>query len=313
MGRIAKRGAVAVALGVSLALGGCSALVSLSNLEGGDAGVDASKKDGASASGEAGAGDASKDATNDALATNDGGSTNDGAAADGSDGAAPSVYRALVMSDGPIMYLRLNDPAGSTKAKDETGTYSPALSGGITFQVAGALAKDSDGAMTFDGTTAAIDVGDALDFSGTNPFTLEAWAKPLVADGEYRFIFAKDSYDDAGREEFGVVAQNGALAFERYVADNGTYASGSLLATLWSHVVAVYDGTTTYLYVNGKQVGMAADTRSQPAKGTHFMVGLQDPKLDGVFAGTLDEIAVYAKVLTATQVSKHYQVGLNGQ
>jgi hypothetical protein len=299
--------------GAGVALGGCSVIESFTNLEGGDAGADASTKDGA-VKGD-GAIDAAQDAAaNDALATNDASEVNDGAAADASDGGPTSAYRALVMSDGPVMYLRLNDAPGSVVAKDETGNYKPKIGGMVTFGTLGALAMDPDHAVTFDGISSIIDVGTTLDFSGTNPFTLEAWVNASVSDNEYRFVFSKNLYDDAGqRQEFGLVHQNGAIAFERYVNDVGTYASGGLATGAWKHLAAVYDGANTYFYENGAQVGSSADSRAQPAKSSHFCVGVQDvvtpPPLQGVFAGSIDEVAVYAKALTAGQLQMHYLVG----
>jgi hypothetical protein len=313
--RGARRTAVFVALGAAIALisgGGCSALESFNGLAG--APREAGASDGANATRDGAVGDAKiGDAANDALELGDAGGANDAESVDASDGGPSSLYRALVMSDGPIMYLRLNDPAGSTTAKDETGNYKPTLGGTVTFGTVGALAMDPDRAVTFDGLSSIIDVGATLDFNGTNPYTLEAWVNASVSDNEYRFVYSKNLYDAGIREEFGLVHQSGALAFERYVDNNGVYASGGLPTGAWKHLAAVYDGANTYLYVNGTQVAAAPDTRAQPPKSTHFTVGAQDEMPEGVFAGSLDEIAVYAKALTAGQLQKHYLVGTTGQ
>jgi hypothetical protein len=81
-------------------------------------------------------------------------------------------------------------------------------------------------------------------------------------------------------------------------------------AGLWSHVVAVWNGTVAVLYVNGV---LADDTN--PASGIYnpntgpdnptFTVGSYDIG-DNAFHGSVDEVAFYATALTPAQILAHF-------
>ena len=75
------------------------------------------------------------------------------------------------------------------------------------------------------------------------------------------------------------------------------------------HVVGTFDGMTQRLYVNGVQVASGAfsgpmNANTKPASWS----GSWDTASE-FLAGTVDDVAVYAKALTATQVANHYNRG----
>ncbi|HTU82443.1 MAG TPA: LamG-like jellyroll fold domain-containing protein, partial [Candidatus Acidoferrales bacterium] len=81
------------------------------------------------------------------------------------------------------------------------------------------------------------------------------------------------------------------------------------------HVVSTYNGTTGSLYVNG--VLVATGTESGTITGYlakyGFAIGDDAGLADPAFAGTLDEVAIYAnQTLSAAQVANHYAAGTTG-
>jgi hypothetical protein len=212
-----------------------------------------------------------------------------------------------VLTDTPLAYWRLGEKSG-TVAHDETGHgYDGTYTGTYTLGAAGALTGDPDTAVTLDGVTGQVDVGDNFDFVGEVPFSLEAWVKPAVIDGEYRHIVTKMAFDNGGNPLTGtyVILEQGAtiLGFERW--QNGATeltvetadfpAAGS-----WVHVVATYDGTTGELYVDGAAAQASTSVGGVQASGVHMLWG-------NLMQGVLDEIAVYDHALSGTRVAAHYQ------
>jgi hypothetical protein len=230
-----------------------------------------------------------------------------GASVDAPPDAPSSVYRAAVLADTPLAYWRLGEKSG-TVAHDETGNgYDGTYTGTYTLGVPGALTGDPDTAVTLDGITGQVDVGDNFDFAGQVPFSLEAWVKPTVIDTTYRHVVTKMAFDNGGDPQVGtyVILEQGAtiLGFERWqdaaaelTVETATFpAAGS-----WAHVVATYDGTVGELYVNGAAVQANASVGGVTASGVHMLWG-------NVMQGVLDEIAAYDHALTAARVTAHFQ------
>ena len=223
----------------------------------------------------------------------------------GSEASAPSAYAAAVMSDSPLVWLRLDETSGVV-AKDSSGNgHDAAVLGKVTWSAGGAIASGGT-AVHFDGLTSGLDLGKTFDFAGTAPFTLEAWVREEVVDSTFRHLFTKD--DESGaREEYGIFYQQGAMAFERYVV--GTQAAcGQMRPDLvgrWAHTVGTYDGAKLVIYIDGVAVDNAPDTRAQASKPVPFYAGMRSVS-SGVVQGSLDEIAVYGTALSATRVKAHF-------
>jgi hypothetical protein len=224
--------------------------------------------------------------------------------------APSSVYRAAVLADAPLAYWRLGEKSG-TVAHDETGHgYDGTYTGTYTLGAAGALAGDPDTAVTLDGVTGQVDVGDNFDFAGQVPFSFEAWVKPAVIDSVYRHVVTKMAFNGFGNPQVGtyVILQQGntILGFERWqdAATELTVETSSYPAAgSWAHVVATYNGSVGELYVNGVAVQASAGVGGVTASGVHMLWG-------NVLQGVIDEIAVYDHVLSAARVAAHHQAAL---
>jgi hypothetical protein len=226
---------------------------------------------------------------------------------DGGDGASPprlDAYAAAVLADQPAFYFRLDDTGSPLRDASGHGVIASATN--LAWGAPGAVAGNA--AVHLDGASSVIDVGDAADFTGTAPFSLEAWVAVEVDDATYRHLFAKDFTGAAGREEFGVYIHTGQLAFERWVDDAATATQVDLsgLGTpSFVHSVAVYDGSAIILYAQGNEVGRTADARAQPTKPTSLFVGTKGAGF-GTLQARLDEVAVYDHALSAARVKAHF-------
>jgi hypothetical protein len=160
--------------------------------------------------------------------------------------------------------------------------------------------------VSFDGSNDAVRVADSNSLDLTNAMSVEAWIKPnlLPAAGTLATVVAKaESYAlrfNGSRLEFTVI-QNGSR--RRLQAPAGAIVAGQTY-----HVVGTYDGATRRLYVNGVQVASGALTGPATATPSTLNIGAWSASRE-FFNGTIDEVAVYNRTLTASRVSAHYAAG----
>jgi hypothetical protein len=169
------------------------------------------------------------------------------------------------------------------------------------------------GAYTFDG------INDYINFSGratsvTDNWALSAWIKPALLP---QFSFAVYNGNDAGGYGFGI--SNGAglsgsvltglYGAVAYINSGYTFAS----ANTWYHVVMVRASGTTYFYVNGIQVSTSAPLPPN-APNDRLTIGNQmDPSNNPTryFNGTIDEVRIYNRSLSADEVKQFYYSNFN--
>jgi hypothetical protein len=217
-----------------------------------------------------------------------------------------------LLADHPIGYWRLGDAAGNaadTSGRGNTGTYRS----GVMQGVPGAIVGDPDTAAQFTGQTGAIVVGSGFNFPGTAAFSIEAWIKPTIIDGNFRHVFTKQHRDTPKEGYALLVQQDNGISFERFIDDNIAMAKVATMppSASFTHVVATYDGALMRLYVNGQLAGQSVEG-GRPAAAV-----LVEPALIGAaaldesifFAGAIDEVAVYAAPLPAIRIQAHYQTG----
>jgi hypothetical protein len=214
-------------------------------------------------------------------------------------------YAQSILGMSPVGYWRFGE-SGGTLANDSStanadGSYVSAILG-----QPGAVSGNTS-ALFQGGSHARATFGDRFDFSGTAPFSLEAWVKPSALDGYYRRLFSKEATDSYGREGYLVWLSTKGIGFERWSKNWPTRISSSTPLTIgkWSHVVATYDGSFLRLYVDGKMVASGGSTLSLLGSSAPFSVSGASGASDFLTAA-VDEVAVYGKALGSTTVAQHY-------
>ncbi len=103
-----------------------------------------------------------------------------------------------------------------------------------------------------------------------------------------------------------LVGQNGSLIVF-YAAGGDNQISAPLAIGRWNHVVATFDGKNLNLAVNGEIVKTAASKREElPYAVNAFVIGMSNPKLNQP-AGTVDEVRIYRRALTAGEIKAQYE------
>jgi hypothetical protein len=222
---------------------------------------------------------------------------------------AGNPYVLAVLSDAPVLYLRLEESSG-VLARDLTGEAKASYYGNFRLGVQGVFPGSR--AIELDGGLGGVVALEDFDFSGTKPFTLEAWFRPTAHDEVWRFVTNLDARTSDGlRQSLGVWAHGDTDGFEleRYV-DGKNRSVWRSLPTIgeFHHMVATYDGGTLRLYVDTQLAGATTDARPSHAVGELWFGSLD--RHYGTLIGDLDEVAVYDKALPVTRVVAHYDAAL---
>ncbi len=231
------------------------------------------------------------------------------------DDTALLTYRAAVLADHPLAYWRMAD-LGAT-AHDEMGSFDGTYAGTCQPGVAGALAGDPDPAVAFDGTSCCVTIGDVLSFTGTAPFSLEAWVQHVNNAGEpFQMIVSRESRSSGPIDGYALVdgrdAPSGLYAERAIAATNDLTAHDPFPDATYVHVVSAYDGAMLRLYTNGALVQTAPDARAMPTFSAITRLGCQPDMTGQYFTGTIDEVAIYDQALDPARIALHHDIGVSG-
>jgi large repetitive protein len=224
-------------------------------------------------------------------------------------------YQDTVLDSSPVSYWRLGEGSG-TSAADAKGSNTGTYTGTPTLAQSGALAGDADTAVTFNGTSQYVTKAYT---AALNPsqFSVEAWVMPTGGQGTDRAA-AASWLDNSGSVSSGYwlgAATDNAWHFEIGTGGSPTLkeAVGSAITlNAWTHVVGTYDGTTARLYVNGALAGSVTTAyAANTSMGFYIAAEKTDSHsaVDEYFPARVDDVAVYNRALTATEVQLHYDSG----
>ena len=187
-----------------------------------------------------------------------------------------------------VSYWALNQTSGSTATDSSGNNKTATLVGGPvwTTGVAG-------NGLQFNGTSAYVNAGTV----SLSSFTISAWVNMSSSQSGWGSIVMKQN-------SFGLEVQNGTVYAN--IGNGATWnntVSTPLTAGAWKHVVQTYDGTTNRIYVDG--VLKASGTGAFTNASSNLLIGSWNTTSE-FFNGKIDEVQVYNKALTSTEVQSLY-------
>lgn len=198
-------------------------------------------------------------------------------------------FAEIFNADSPIAYYRLGDASGApmkdSGPQGRNGIYKNDQESGPV-----GISGDGDRARRFFGAGGYGYVNDIA--APRFQSTLEAWVNP--DDGRDQSVLG---HGDAGE----IYIEGGLFKFRHM----GTTVSASLgpAPGRFTQIVAVWDGVTISLYVDGYLRGQT-EASKRPSSISTFYVGYGEIK--PWFKGSLDEVAYYGKALTPGRVLEHF-------
>src|SRR3989339_414710 len=220
-----------------------------------------------------------------------------------SDIATGKTNSNIIISIPPVSEWQFEEGAGSTAA-DTSGNSNTGTLYNSPQWVEGAVGNY---AIAFDGLNTYVSVPDNTTLDITTSITLESWVKTDVITtdgGSTRRVIEKGVYSLAASDQ---------LYFKVNISGTSRTITKSWTSSdigHWHHIVGTYDsagGTNNLkLYQDGELVASATYTGIIDTNNNVLTIGRQG-STTGRFDGVIDEVRIYNRAITASEVLLHYQ------
>jgi hypothetical protein len=233
---------------------------------------------------------------------------------------APAVtYESLVQSDGPVAFLRFDEPPFRPAAN--LGTLGATATGNVLFTTndqAGPRPPDLPGfesdnaAVPFDGVSSHVSVPNPSGLDIAGQITLEAWINPEAAQAAVTDIVARGNAADGTVGVALRILDGNAYSIQ---ASDGITIEGAsssippsdLGGGDWIHLAGTFDGGEWRLYRNGVEVASEVGNVGAPQLDNgEWSIGAGDAGRGQLFAGRIDEVAIYDRALSAGRIAAHH-------
>ncbi len=251
----------------------------------------------------------------DSSGTSNGPHTISATAFDGANNQATATNVNVTVSNvsGLVAAYAFNEGTGTT-VTDLSGNNITGTIVGATWTNTGKYGK----ALTFNGASAYVDLGNPTALQLTGSMTVEAWVNAAANPADDGQIVAKSNgtagwqfktSPDTGPHTFGIgVSPTSTTITQRY-------SNTARVLNTWYHVAGVYDAAagTLNIYVNGvldSGVILGTVPGSQFNQAVNVNIGRRTGGF--YFNGTIDEVRIYNRALTAAQIQQDMNTPLGG-
>jgi len=216
------------------------------------------------------------------------------------------------------------DPQGRAIISDDDGSAGPPAGGLVAAysfdEGSGTIVTDSSGsgntgvisgagwsddakfgkALAFDGIDDWVTIDDAAALDLSASMTLEAWVYPtealsqrnwatvIIKEAVY-FLYANTSIDTPSTG----ISLNG---------NQELYGTQTLPSNIWAHLAGTYDGEQLRLFIDGVEVASMTQTGDFETSDNPLRIGGNSVWNDEFFPGLIDEIRIYDRALSATEI-----------
>lgn len=212
------------------------------------------------------------------------------AGADGDAGPDPCS------APGLLAYWRLDEGSGSTATDCSPGKHHGSVAGATW-----TAGKVGPGALSFSGDS--VDIGNPPELQLTGAMTLSVWVK-IDSFATAGRILSKSSQTDRGWE----INVDSGDVLEIKIATGATsylQASTSFVAGEWKHVAGVFQpGIALRLYVDGVEVDARSTNVPSLQRNSPHPVRMGEMPNESCcrLDGTIDDVRIYGRALTAAEV-----------
>ncbi len=165
----------------------------------------------------------------------------------------------------------------------------------------------SGGCLSFDGINDYVNASSSSFKFGTGNFSVSMWVYPTS------FVSEVGLYDSlilggvGGRTDAFVLVQNASTGNIRLFSQNAytSATSNSLFLNTWNHIAIVRSGVTVTFYINGAPDPTTVTLPTNITSGG-AVLGRYSDVSGGYFSGRVDEVRIYNRALSATEVATMY-------
>ena len=228
-------------------------------------------------------------------------------------------YAKIITADDPVAYWRLDEGGGT--ATDAVGSFDGAYDSAGSVSGTNGIPFDTNAAISIRGG-GTVRIPYVLELNPvTGPWTYEAWIRPASQPGDFATAFSSMYVIPGHIYGWNLYQHSGsAWTLATYTGGSGPTGFASdffdipLILGAWYHVAVSDDLTAVRLIVNGVERNSVSHsaafvqngTNGDPATGGATVLGRRGDGAFLAFDGSIDEMAVYNKALTADQARLHF-------
>ena len=209
--------------------------------------------------------------------------------------------------NGIVSYYKFQETTGIVV--DELGVNDGSLVGAVS---RGAVGKIDNG---FDFTNSWVNIPDNASLDFTTEFSVSLWCKP-DSFSAYMGIMAKGDAADSGSNSAWVIRRWSAtntIQARLFGTVDGNVLSSDFIDGAWNHIVLVFNGIDVRMYVNNNLT--IGDAFVGPIHNSTDPVEIGRNEFGGQrnFDGDIDEIGIWDRGLTASEVDELYNNTVGNQ
>lgn len=228
-------------------------------------------------------------------------------------GAANAGHSNAIISNGLVGYWTFDGPVTDWRTNTTQDVSGNGNTGTLvslsttTDRVAGKIGQ----ALSFNGNNSYVHVPSSSSISLGSALTVSAWINPIdfnVVGGVSPRVVSK--VDDSSNSYQLILS--GATIFvevQKSGVTTGLDTLSSITPGKWWHVVATWDGTNYVIYLNGAAQSSISENDATFTTETDMRIGARESTQHGNFHGTMDDVRIYNRALTAGEVKQLYLVG----
>ena len=231
-----------------------------------------------------------------------------------------SVASATTLSAGEVQgrvgAYAFDEGAGTTAA-DSSGNNNTGTLNGATWTTAGKIGN----ALFFNGTSAYVDLGNAVTLQLTGSMTLSAWINSAAFPGNDAVIVSKKASGELGYQLDTTVDTGPRTIRIKFTDATGSvtsrYGATVLQLNQWYHVAGVYDAQAQTLnaYLNGvldNGTLLGTVTSTQLNSPLNVNIGRRPGASGYEFNGTIDEVRIYNRALSQAEIQADMNASAGG-
>jgi hypothetical protein len=161
------------------------------------------------------------------------------------------------------------------------------------------------GSLAIDATNDFVALPTLL--TGTNPVTVCGWGMPNTNTINDKMLFSNQG---GGGSRF-YLYRNGT-GYNLRLGDQTINAASTVVVGRWAHLCGTWDGTTATFYLNGNLVGSNSSTNLTGFAVNQCLGAYGQIAGNSQWDGFIDNVSVYNRALSASEVSALYQESLAG-
>src|SRR5215510_9249799 len=205
-----------------------------------------------------------------------------------------------VAGSGLVAYWKFDEGSGTIVADSSGNGNNGTLVNGPVW-TAGRVGN----ALYFDGVNDNVTVPDSNSLDLSSAFTLSAWVNPAATFTDYRSIVAKNPPYYLYASSSWYCPDGSPLGGFSTDRINPVCQPSPLPTNTWTHLAVTYNGSTLTLYRNG--VAVANSNVSATLSPTTLNLQIGASQFGEYFKGLIDEVRIYNRALTATEIQAAYQ------